>query len=82
MNPKILFNEPDLNLLESLNKIGIPLLFGKSMKGGNEGEGLSDEEKEEALKKAKESGMQDYLVDKRPTSQEDQSGSREVKTLA
>ena len=37
MNPKILFNnEPDLNLLESLNKIGIPLLFGKSMKGGNE----------------------------------------------
>ena len=80
MNPKILFNEPDLNLLESLNKIGIPLLFGKSMKGGNEGEGLSDEEKEEALKKAKESGMQDYLVDKRPTSQEDQSGSVKIST--
>ena len=81
MIPKILFNnDPDEKLLESLNNVGFDLLFGgKSMKGGNEGEGLSDAQKEEALKKARESGMQDYLVNKRPTSQEDQSGS--VNTL-
>ena len=36
--------------------------------------------KKRSSKKAKESGMQDYLVDKRPTSQEDQSGSVKIST--
>lgn len=73
MIPKILFNDPDEKLLESLNNVGFDLLFGKSMRGGDQV--LSDEEKQEALKKARESGLREYLVDKKPSGEDEESGS-------